>query len=109
MVNQLYQSVLDVWLLNDIEGIHRHNYVLFKKNDSSFILEKRLKKDAGRQRWSPYYRGGNGGLKHEAGGDSDGGSQRAMLDTGSDNSLDGFSSEYGMYTYYSKFVKDLKA
>ena len=50
--------------------------------------EKRLKKDAGRHRWSPYFRQ----MKHQRPDDSD---SRQSGDEHSDNStLDGFPSEW---------------
>ena len=49
--------------------------------------EKRLKKDAGRQRWSPYFRQ----MKPERGGDSE---DRGSGDEHSNNTMDGFSSKY---------------
>lgn len=47
--------------------------------------EKRLKKDAGRQRWSPYFRG----VKSER-------STEELLDaSGDEQTVEGFGSEYG--------------
>jgi len=48
--------------------------------------EKRLKKDAGRQRWSPYFRQ----MKPERGGDSE---DRGSGDEHSNNTMDGFSND----------------
>ncbi|KAK2152354.1 hypothetical protein LSH36_330g01040 [Paralvinella palmiformis] len=57
--------------------------------------EKRLKKDAGRQRWSPYFRQ----MKSERGGD-----EGHSGDEQSNHSLDGFSS---MHSVYSNQVDEL--
>ena len=50
--------------------------------------EKRLKKDAGRQRWNPYFRQ----MKQQRPDDSDG---RQSADEQSDSTMDGFSGEWG--------------
>ena len=56
--------------------------------------EKRLKKDAGRQRWNPYFRHMKGHQRGPGGDDSDGG----MSNDNRDDTLDGYASEYSIGT-----------